>query len=414
MRNTHRIPKLANQAAALLVLVVLFCATARGQEEERYYNVKAGPVLFTLTSGMSVEYTDNINLSSGIGSPIQSDMIVNPHFGINAVSELQLLPKSQTDRTTLGFTLNLGTRRYLQHSELNTNDFNVNVAPDSELSFLIRTGHFRTRLYDRFALEDDPSGGGTLSNVAVFRRFNNIAGVKTTWDMNSKTSFSLGYEHGNLIALNYATLSGTSPSLNSLDNSTDQVTFTSFSQIFSLLGVGFNASAMSTNFPQNPGQDMTSYNYGPFMDARLTQYTTLHAAYTLTESRAGSLLGGNNNPASNPNTGPADDNFVVSLTDHMNTYYTHSVSVGRQTQFNILLFLGLDHQFEARLEHRALCGRRHRCGRRQHQPALQTLRMHVGHRLSAFKENRHHAYLSIFQQNIRRRGSKLQTKHGHF
>lgn len=339
LRTIHRIPTPVNPAALplLLVLALLFCATARGQEQ-KYYNIKAGPVLLTLSSGVSVEYNDNINLSSGISSPIQSDVIVNPHFGISAVSELQFLPKSQTDRTTLGLTLNLGTKRYLQHPELNTDDSGLTVAPDSELSFLVRTGHFRTRLYDRFSLEDDPTADGTLSNVSVFRRFQNNAGVKTTWDMNSKTAFTLGYEHGNMIVLDYATLSGTAPSLSSLDNSTDQVSFSAFSQIFSLLGVGASASAVATNYPDNPGQNMTSYNYGPFMDARLTQYTTLHAAYTLNESRNGNLLDGNNDTMAigNGSSNQTDGNFVVSVVNHFNRYYTQTVSAGRQTQLNIL------------------------------------------------------------------------------
>jgi hypothetical protein len=324
-------------ASLLLAVAVLFGATAWGQEEQKYFNVKAGPVRFTLTSGMSVEYNDNINMASGIGSPVQSDIILHPHIGLDAVSELQLLPKSQTDVTTIGFTLNLGTRRYLQHSELNTGDSGLTIAPDSEFSFLVRTGHFHTRLYDRFSVQDDPGTDGTLSNVALFRRFNNIAGVKTTWEMNSKTSFSLGYEHGNMIAMNYTSLSGTSPNLNSLDNSTDQISFSGVSQIFSLLSVGFGASALSTNYPDNPGQNMTTYNYGPFMDLRLTQYTTLHAGYSLSDSRSGSFSGGNSNTTTlNSNAGSTDTNYVVSITNRMNTYYTQTLSFSRQTQLNIL------------------------------------------------------------------------------
>jgi hypothetical protein len=328
------------EAIPLLLAILFFCAIAWGEEgegggyEQRYYNIKAGPVLFTLNSGLSLEYNDNINLSNGITSPRQSDIIVRPHFGIDAVSELQILPKSQTDRTTLGVSFNVGTRRYMQHPELNRNELDLNVSPDSELSFLIRTGHFHTRLYERFALDDDPSGDGTLSNVAVFRRINNHVGARTTWNMNSKTSFSLGYDHGNLIALDYATLSGTAPTLGSLDNSTDQLSFTSFSQIFSLLGVGFNASAMSTNFPGNPNQNMTTYSYGPFLDARFTQYTTLHASYSMTESQEGSLFYGGGTGGTS--IGNGDNNFQVSLTNHLNTYYTQTFSVGRQTVFNLL------------------------------------------------------------------------------
>lgn len=323
-------------AHLLLAWVVLLCATAWGQEEQKYFNLKAGPVRFILTSGISAEYNDNINLSSGISSPVQSDIILTPRIGLEAISELQLLPKSQTDTTTLGFTLNLGTKRYLQHPELNTNDSNLTIAPDSELSLLVRTGHFRTRFYDRFAVQDDPSADGTLSNVTLFRRFNNTVGAKTTWDMNSKTNFSLGYEHGNMIAMKYVTLSGTAPSLNSLDNSTDRVSLSGFSQIFSLLGVGFTASAQSTNYPDNPGQNMTTYNCGPFMDARLTQYTTLHASYSLSDNRGGSFFDGNSGTTSNLGAGGTDSNYVISLINHLNTYYTQTLSVARQTQLNIV------------------------------------------------------------------------------
>lgn len=321
--------------ALLLGLLLFWGEAARAQEDGKYYNIKAGPFRFILTAGMQAEFNDNINLSNGIGSPVQSDIILHPYFSVDAISELQIFPKTQTDVTTLGVRFTLGTRRYLRHSELNQDDPILTIAPDSELSFLVRTGHFRTRIYDQFSLEDDPNADGTLSNVAVFRRFRNAAGFQTDWDINSKTRASWGYEHGNLWVLNYETLSGTAPNLNALDSSSDGFSVSCFSQIFPALGVGARASASSTSYPDSPGQNSTSYQYGPFANLRITEYTSLDAFYGRSYNKPGSLLyGGGDNVWGTSDS--HEDVYSLSLYNRFNRHYTQTLTASRQTQFNIL------------------------------------------------------------------------------
>jgi len=323
------------------VLCMACLADAMGQEEgpQKYYNIKAGPVYVTLSSGITTEYTDNVNLSNGTTTPIQSELTINPNFGITAASQLQFAPLSETNTQNLSLTANFGYKDYVFHPELNQRMTDINIAPDSELALVIHAGHFKIRLHDGFSLQSDPTTDGSLSNIAQFRRFVNTAGVDTRWDVNSKTGLNFGYSHSSLYALSITSLgnAGNTNNLtaNNLNSSTDSVTFGGDCQVFSLLKVGFTSSAAATTFPGAPGQDSTSYSYGPFAQARFTQYTTLQASAGITENKAGNVFTGTGAAGS----GVADSTsnyFNLSLTNEMNSYYTQTLSVGRQISLSLL------------------------------------------------------------------------------
>jgi len=290
------------------VLCVACLADAMGQEEgpQKYYNIKAGPVYVTLSSGITTEYTDNVNLSNGTTTPIQSELTINPNFGITAASQLQFAPLSETNTQNLSLTANFGYKDYVFHPELNQRMTDINIAPDSELALVIHAGHFKIRLHDGFSLQSDPTTDGSHSSLYAL----------------SITSLGNAGNTNNLTA-------------NNLNSSTDSVTFGGDCQVFSLLKVGFTSSAAATTFPGAPGQDSTSYSYGPFAQARFTQYTTLQASAGITENKAGNVFTGTGAAGS----GVADSTsnyFNLSLTNEMNSYYTQTLSVGRQISLSLL------------------------------------------------------------------------------
>ena len=329
---------LTRRAVISSVLCVACLANAMDREgREPYYNIKAGPVYVTLSSGIDTEYTDNVNLSNGTTTPIQPELTINPHFGITAASQLQFAPLSETNTQNLSFTANLGYKDYVFHPELNQQITDINIAPDSELAFVIHAGHFKIRLHDSFSLQSDPTSDGSLSNVAQFRRFVNNAGVDVRWDVNSKTGLNLGYSHSSLNALSITTLgnSATNLTANNFNSSTDTLTFAGDCQVFSLLKVGFNSSAQATTFPSAPEQDSTNYSYGPFMDARLTQFTTITASTGVTQTKQGNVFTGTG--AGGQGIADTTTNyFNLSLNNEMNLYYTQTLSVGRQVSLSLL------------------------------------------------------------------------------
>jgi len=334
-------------AAICLMLCMAGLSSAWGQAEgpQRYFNVKAGPVYVVLSAGVSTEYTDNVNLSNGKTVPIQQELTINPNFGISAATQVQLHPLSETNTSDLRLTANFGYREYVFHPQLNQKVMDINLSPDSELSFLIHAGHFKIRLHDGFSLQSDPATDSTLSNIAVFRRFVNTIGVDTQWDINSKTKANFGYNHSNLYALSItslpntgATKTGTAANnLNAskLNSSTDTANLSINCQVLSLLNVGFSTSVQATSFPSAPDQDSTSYSYGPTAGLRLSQYTTLTASCGITHNRMGNVFTG-----TTPTTGSGGDStstyYDLTLANQLNTYYSHTLSIGRQVSLSLI------------------------------------------------------------------------------
>ncbi|MDD5349579.1 MAG: hypothetical protein PHQ12_05155 [Chthoniobacteraceae bacterium] len=305
-----------------------------------YYNVKAGPVYFTLSSGITTEYTDNVNLANGTTTPIASELTVNPHFGIDAVSQLQMLALSESNVNTLSLRMNFGYRDYVFHPELNQSVTDVQIAPDSELAFLIRTGHVKIRLHDGFGLETDPPTDGSLSNVAQFRRFTNTFGADTHWDMNSITGFDLNYAHRNVYALDLVALgsSGTAANLNTSNYTNVSDMLTAMAQTKALspwLTLGLRGSVQDMRYPQAPDQDSTTLSYGPFAALQLTDYTSLSASGGVTKSHNGTTFPdaqGDVAAGSDSSTQYAD----LSLNNRFNAYYTQTLSIGRETNRSVL------------------------------------------------------------------------------
>jgi len=312
---------------------------AGGDATQRYFNIRTGPVYVTLTAQTTTEFVDNVNLSSGIDTPIKQDLIFSPSFGINAISELQLHPLSETNTTTMGLSMNFGYREHILQPALNQKIFDINISPDSEFSFLVRIGHFKIRLHDGFALQSDPVTDGALSNVAVFRRFTNAAGVNVEWDVNSDTLVNLAYTHTNVYALDLVTLgnSGTSSNLSTsnITNSTDALSLMASTKIIPELTVGWGANVAATSFPGAPQQDSTTYSYGPFASLHLSQFTTLNASCGISKSEPGNVFTGSN--TANNNGSNSTSNYAnVSLTNQLNTYYTQTLSAGREIALDLV------------------------------------------------------------------------------
>ncbi len=277
------LPTGARAAASLCLLGSALAGTARAQEASRPsmtrqraaqsiptdYNVKVGPVNFRFNAALRSEYVDNVNLSSGRTTPLESDLIFNPQLGIAASWPI-------TNLNTLRLQTTLGYTKYLAHPELDSSS--VIVAPDSQLSLDLYSGDFRLNLHEQFSYQQDPLGDGTLSNVSRFGRFTNTVGATLLWDLRDLV-LTLGYDHTNLITTGSTGGGGaTTVNTSALDRTTDQISTSAFLNFTSAFTAGIEGTASSTRYPGAPLNDSTGYSVGPFLSAQLTRYTKLYLA----------------------------------------------------------------------------------------------------------------------------------------
>ncbi len=316
--------------AACLSALALTATAAWGDEddEKRYFNARLGPVYVTFDASVSTEYTDNVNLSSGRTDPIISDLVISPRIGMVASTEISLQPKEETNRTTVSLAMSLGLRKHIFHPELDQNISDLSIAPNSTISFLLRPGPVKTRLYDTFSLQSDPVADGSLSNVTEFRRFTNIIGADNIWPVNSMTTANLGLMHRNLVALSLTGVNSsgqaTSLSTNPYDSYADSASGSVMVKLLSFLDVGMSASVEADTFPSAPNQNSTMYSYGPVAVVRLSDYTTLtaNAGETITQPAQG---------------GSSTSTYgSLALANRLNQFYTQTLSVGRQSSLDML------------------------------------------------------------------------------
>jgi len=155
-------------------------------EQDTHYNLAVGPVRVNVAAGVGVEFNDNVNLSD---HDRQSDIIIRPSLNVDTVWQ-------PSEMNTLRFSMGLSYAKYLDHTEYDSRG--VLFSPNSELAMTIMVGQVDFTLRDRFSYQEDPYAIPTISNTAVFRRYENMAGIQADWDVNPLVHITTGYDHYNL------------------------------------------------------------------------------------------------------------------------------------------------------------------------------------------------------------------------
>ncbi len=335
-------------AARLLVLGAVWAAAAQAQEESRPSltrqkvvppiptdaNVKVGPVLFRFSAALRTEFVDNVNLANGQNAPIESDIILSPSLGIDAVWPV-------TKLNILRFHTTLGLSKYLSHSQLGTND--ILISPDSELRFDIYAGDFKFNLHDQFSLQEDPVGQGALSNVSRFGRFINTAGLGVLWDLNDVV-VSTGFDHTSFTVTGATTpATNTTQNTSALDRTTDQVSASAVFNVAAAMSAGLESVASISRYPDAPQNDGTRVSAGPFIQLLLTRYTRIYAAagYQGTffddPNATSALPAATTQPIATTTTTTSPNSYYASLTvtHRLNRYYQDRLSVGHESQLGL-------------------------------------------------------------------------------
>jgi len=316
-------------ALALLISSLSFAGTALAQEALRlsiegdvaamrrqqetetigYYNLLLGPTAWRFSSGMLMQYDDNVNLTT----PAEGDFILTPYVDTK-------LNWPITAQNTLGFSLSAGYSVYAKHQNLD--QFFVN--PGSGTSFDVYIGDFTFDFHDRLSLSENfYENAGTSGNNA-YELLENVAGVTGMWNLN-KAEVTLGYDHADYISLN---------------SSSDEVLPNTSSENFYMDGgirvvpevlAGLEAGGSIINYDQSSPAaipNASQWNTGAFVSTRISQFLTarLDAGYTMYLPDM---------TATNYSSGSASGVYLQFLISHLvNKYINYSLSAGRSVDLS--------------------------------------------------------------------------------
>jgi hypothetical protein len=156
----------------------------------------------------------------------------------------------------------------------------------------IMVGEVSLTVRDRFSYQEDPYAIPTISNQAVFRRYENLAGLQADWDMNSITHLTVGYNHYNLWAID-------DPALEEASHSIDTAFVRPSVKVGPTVTLGVDASVSYIQYDTSTFNDATSVLAGPYIDWAITDSTRayLEGGYQDYHSDGGGSIGdvGDNN-----------------------------------------------------------------------------------------------------------------------
>ena len=223
-------------------------------EESDKYNFALGPVRFAIAVGFGVEYNDNITLAE---TGRESDFIFRPSLNLAATWRL-------SDLNTLHFNVGLSYAFYDKNSQYDTGL----ISPNTDLALTVFTGPVKWTIRDRVSYQEDAYQIPVLSNVAVYRRWENQGGIQGDWAINQNVDVTLGYDHYNLWA------SGDVFDLQ--DRSIDTIFLKPAVKISPAVKLGVNASYSFIGFTDSDRSSGDGILAGPFIDWQISDVTNMH------------------------------------------------------------------------------------------------------------------------------------------
>jgi opacity protein-like surface antigen len=225
-------------------------------EESDKYNFALGPVRFAIALGFGVEFNDNITLAD---HGRESDFILRPNLDLSATWRI-------SDLNTLHINIGVGYAKYLKHSEYDTRG--LLISPNSDVALTFYTGPVKWTVRDRVSYQEDAYDIPVLSNTAIYRRWENQAGIDADWAINQSVDVTVGYDHYNLWA------SGDIFDLQ--DRSIDTIFVKPSVKINPALKVGVNASYSFIQFTSIERANGDGILAGPFVDWQISDVTNMH------------------------------------------------------------------------------------------------------------------------------------------
>lgn len=285
-------------------------ARAERQANLEHYNVKIGPIPFRFGAGVEFQFSDNANLSK---SNKLADLSIVPHVDMYGGIRLSRL-------NTLSIQLGIGYIWNLNRPELDRTLTNASVGLDSDsgISFDIKVGSFRINLHERPAIPRQQFDLITQRNPLQYSQFTNVAGVTVFWDVNSRLSATLQYDHLNVVSLK--------SEIENLDQSSDLIGASATYRLNHALSIGLQANASLVAYKREFLNETRNYDTGLTLTARTGRNTTLRviAGYQIGEFGSSGAIG--------DETSLSDWYLRLGVTRNINRYLSQSISVGHESQ----------------------------------------------------------------------------------
>ena len=225
-------------------------------------NIKLGPVNIGFGMNANAEY--NSNITSSHDEPVD-DIIAGIYLNVDANYRF-------SKRNQLSLTTTIGVDHYFNHPELSPQgkEYNLTVLPGTTLAFDFEVGDVHFIIYDRVSVRQASQSEFALDDLDVFGVFQNDAGLWMNWQVNSKTTLSLNYNHSSSTALE--------DSYGATDRVIDSV---SGSLAWSPTGtyiLGLEGSYSVINYDEEFNNDGTTLSGGVFIALPLTRGTLVKAS----------------------------------------------------------------------------------------------------------------------------------------
>jgi hypothetical protein len=275
-------------------------------DEEEKYNLMIGPVRFSAAAGVGLEWNDNISLSD---DDRQSDFIFRPSLNIDSNWQI-------TELNTLRFSIGASYAKYFKHSEFDSRS--VLLSPNTELAFTVHVGQVAITLRDRFSYQEDPYDLPVLSDVANYRRFENLASIQADWQATESLKISSGYSHYNFWSRD--------DEFSQLDRAIDTVYVRPSLQITPAIEVGVHGSVSWVRFKEDVQNDGQNYMIGPFTTIAFSESLSLYVEGGLQRFNfddGGTIL----------DTDDSSTWYLKSILNHkLSDYFVHRVAFSKTTE----------------------------------------------------------------------------------
>jgi len=269
----------------------------------QHFNVRLGPVSMRFQAGLTTEATDNVRNSS---TDEQPDLSFRPQVNTVAIWPV-------TTKNTLFLSMGLGYAKYLEATEYD----GLFIVPGSDVSFDLYVQDMIINFHDRFSFSQDVTGDPTVSGIGGLDRFENTVGVSATWDLN-KMLVNASYDYSIYIPTKdlYSTLSRGSHLFNTSGALVINPTTLAGLQLFGGL----------TDYDEDLYSDNQHAGVGAFVSSQLSQYSRLRASVGYVNYFFDPSL-------SVTNSQTLDGIYLdLAFNQRLNTYFSHSISIGRQLQ----------------------------------------------------------------------------------
>ena len=301
------------QEALRISLAGDLAASARQQASSAigYYNLLTGPVAWRFSSGLGMEFNDNVRLQPNA----ESDFIFQPNLNTQIHWPVTL-------KNSFDLSLGAGYSEYVQHQDLSQ----FFITPGSGFSFDIYAGDFKINLHDRInitenAYENTGAGGNNQNLVSL----QNTLGASALWDL-GKVISNFGYDH-----VNYVSLSG---GQQQPDSTTENIFANAGVRIRPELLAGVEAGGTLISYNQNTSSnsvvqpDATQWSAGVFASAQVSDYISVRGDGGYTDYIP-------NNTSTNLVVRDSSGFYLsVSLSHRVNEHVTYTFSAGRSTDLS--------------------------------------------------------------------------------